>query len=313
MSESTGSISPEAFGKVAVFMGGWSAERDISLMSGEQVLKGLLNAGVDAVGVDVSREQLRALKGDEYDRVFMMLHGPGGEDGVVQAYLEMIDMPYTGSGVLGSALAMSKLRSKLVWHGLGLPTPEWRTVNSVADCERAAEELGFPIMIKPTTEGSSIGISRVKSADQLAAAFDSARQYGEVMAEQFVEGRELTVAVLGSDALPVIHIETPREFYDYDAKYFVDTTGYHCPADIPEAVARECQSLALQAFAAVGARDWGRVDFMCDEQHCVWLIEANTAPGMTDHSLVPMAAKEAGLSFEKLVCRILERSMERDQ
>ena len=307
------SLSPDAFGRVAVFMGGWAAERDISLLSGAQVTKGLIGAGVDAVSVDVNRDLLRNLRSDEYDRVFMILHGPGGEDGVVQANLELMGMPYTGSGVSGSSLAMDKLRTKYVWHGLGLPTPAWRVLHSVEECRQAAADFGLPMMVKPTCEGSSIGITRVTAEDQLATAFESASQYGEVIAEQFIDGRELTVAVLGGEALPVIHIETPRDFYDYDAKYFVDSTGYHCPADVSDAVASECQRLALQAFKALGVRDWGRIDFMCDANDRVWLIEANTAPGMTDHSLVPMAAREAGLSFEQLVCRILECSMEREQ
>ena len=279
-----------SFGRVGVFMGGWSAEREISLKSGQQVLQGLLSAGVDAVGVDVNCEQLRALKGDEYDRVFLVLHGPGGEDGMVQAYLEMIGVPYTGSGVLGSALSMSKLSTKCLWHGVGLPTPEWRIVNSVEECYCACEELGLPMMVKPIAEGSSIGMSRVDELEQVESSFSRAAQYGVVFVEKFISGRELTVGVLGERALPVIEIFTPHEFYDYRAKYFSENTQYHCPADIPDWLASECQSLALQAFAAVSARDWGRVDFMCDGQNNPWLIEINTAPGMTNHSLVPMAA-----------------------
>ncbi len=310
MTEQKISVSPQSFGRVAVFMGGWSAEREISLLSGQQVLQGLLSAGVDAVAVDVSRELLRSLSGDEYDRVFFILHGPGGEDGVVQAYLELIGLPYTGSGVLGSALAMDKIRSKQIWRGLDLPVPDWRIVDSLDGCRSAARELGLPMMIKPIGEGSSIGISRVMCAGELEDAFELAQPYGVVMAEKFVEGRELTVTILDGEALPVIHIETPREFYDYKAKYFVESTGYQCPADLPAEVTIECQRLALEAFDAVDASGWGRVDFMCDENDRPWLIEANTTPGMTDHSLVPMAAREAGLSFETLVTRILECSME---
>jgi len=304
------SVSPQSFGRVGVFMGGWSAEREISLLSGQRVLQGLLSAGVDAVAVDVDRELLKSLNGDEYDRVFFILHGPGGEDGVVQAYLELIGLPYTGSGVLGSALAMDKLRSKQIWRGLGLPVPDWRVVDSWDECSSAERVLGLPMMIKPIGEGSSIGVSRVMRADELEDAFHLAHRYGVVMAEKFIDGRELTVAILDAEALPVIHIETPREFYDYKAKYFVDSTGYHCPADLSADVTIECQRLALEAFSAVDASGWGRVDFMCDENDRPWLIEVNTTPGMTDHSLVPMAAREAGLSFEKLVTRILECSME---
>lgn len=304
------SVSAQSFGRVGVFMGGWAAEREISLLSGQRVLQGLLSAGVDTVPVDVSRALLKSLNGDEYDRAFLILHGPGGEDGGVQAYLELIGMPYTGSGVLGSALAMNKLRSKQLWRGLGLPVPDWHVVESIDECESAAREMGLPMMLKPIGEGSSIGISRVMQAGQLEDAFNLAHRYGTVMAEKFIGGRELTVTVLDGEALPVIHIETPHEFYDYKAKYFVDSTAYHCPAELPGEVTSECQRLALQAFSSVDARGWGRVDFMCDENNQLWLIEANTAPGMTEHSLVPMAAREAGLSFETLVTRILECSME---
>jgi D-alanine-D-alanine ligase len=296
---------------VGVFMGGWSAEREISLLSGQRVLQGLLSAGVDAVPVDVSRELLKSLKGDEYDCVFLILHGPGGEDGVVQAYLELLGIPYTGSGVLGSALAMNKLRSKQIWRGLDLPVPDWRIVNSIDECRSRAQEMGLPMVFKPIGEGSSIGVSPVMQPGELEGAFDLAHRYGAVMMEKFIVGRELTVAVLDGEALPVIHIETPREFYDYEAKYFVDSTRYHCPADLPGNVASECQRLALDAFSAVDAFAWGRVDFVCDENNQPWLIEVNTAPGMTGHSLVPMAALEAGLSFETLVTRILECSLER--
>ncbi len=336
----TPTASPQDFGRVAVFMGGWSAEREVSLKSGQQVLQGLLAAGVDAVPVDVDRAQLKALRREDYDRVFMILHGTGGEDGVVQAHLELLGMPYTGSSVLGSALAMSKLHSKHIFRGLGLPTPEWRVARNLEACQAASAAFGLPVVIKPASEGSSIGVTLVMHAEQLESAFHQARQYGEVMVEQFVHGRELTVAVLGGQrsgqgsgqhsgqgclgrnssghcssyqALPVIHIETPREFYDYDAKYRANSTAYHCPAALPEDVTHTCQKMAEQAFVAVGARDWGRVDFMYGDDGQLWLIEVNTAPGMTDHSLVPMAAREIGLSFEALVVRILQCSLERDQ
>ena len=305
------SVSPQSFGRVGVFMGGWSAEREISLLSGQRVLQGLLSAGVDAVPVDVNRELLKSLNGDEYDRIFLILHGPGGEDGVVQAYLELLGMPYTGSWVLGSALAMNKLRSKQIWRGLAMPVPDWRIVDSIDECRSKAQEMGFPMIFKPIGEGSSIGISPVMRPGELEGAFDGAHRYGAVMMEKFIHGRELTVAVLDGEALPVIHIETPHQFYDYEAKYFVDSTSYHCPADLPDNVSSECQRLALDAFSAVDAHGWGRVDFICDENNQPWLIEVNTAPGMTGHSLVPMAAREAGLSFETLVTRILECSLER--
>ena len=295
----------EDFGRVGVFMGGWSAEREVSLNSGRAVLQGLLDAGVDAVGVDVERNTVQALRDAPYDRVFMILHGAEGENGTIQACLEMAGIPYTGSGVLASALAMDKLRSKCVWRALGLPTPEWRIVKSVGDCRRAAQALGLPIMIKPINEGSSVGISRVQTADEIERSFALAQGYGAVIAEQFIEGMELTVAIVDGAPLPVIHIETPHDFYDYEAKYLADSTHYHCPAAIPAALAQECQSLALQAYAALGCRDWGRVDFICDAQQQLWLIEANTSPGMTDHSLVPMAASQAGVGFSELLCRVL--------
>ncbi|MEM7209287.1 MAG: D-alanine--D-alanine ligase [Pseudomonadota bacterium] len=308
----THKILPAEFGRVGVMMGGWSAEREISLMSGKEVLQGLLDAGVDAVGVDLDLDTLRAMKREDYDRAFMILHGPGGEDGIVQAFLETIGVPYTGSGVLGSAIAMSKFASKLAWRGVGLPVPDWHVVSSAAEAQSAADEFGFPMMIKPSNEGSSIGIEQVNQREALVPAFETAVKYGEVLAEKFVHGRELTVAVLGGQALPVIEIETPREFYDYKAKYFVDNTSYHCPAKIPESLARQCQEIALSAFDSIGCRDWGRVDFMVDGDGQPWLIEANTAPGMTTHSLVPMAANEAGMTFSDLVYRILECSMERE-
>jgi len=310
--DKTRTISPAQFGRVAVMMGGWSAERDISLMSGRQVLQGLLDAGVDAVGVDLNIGTLRAMQRDDFDRAFLILHGPGGEDGVVQAYLQTIGIPYTGSGVLGAAIAMSKYRSKLAWRGMGLSVPDWQVLSSTQDARRAGDEFGLPMMIKPDNEGSSIGIARVYRQDELVPAFKAAAQYGEVLAERFVHGRELTVGILGEQALPVIEIETPRAFYDYTAKYFVDDTSYHCPADIPGATARQCQEIALTAFKAIGCRDWGRVDFMLDDDGQPWLIEVNTAPGMTTHSLVPMAAYASGIPFSELVCRILECSIERE-
>ena len=303
-------VNPQELGRVGVFMGGWSAEREISLMSGEAVLAGLWQAGVDAEGFDVSRESLRNLDDDAFDRVFLILHGGCGEDGSVQAMLDLRGIPYTGSGVLGSALALDKRRSKLVWQALGYPVPDWMHVDSAARCEQAAEHLGFPLVIKPSREGSSIGVSMVERPEQLAAAFDEASAYGDVIAEKYLAGYELTVGILDGEALPVIHIETPREFYDYKAKYFVDSTHYHCPADIPGPVALRCRELALGAFAALEGRHWGRVDFLLDDAGDPQLLEMNTAPGMTSHSLVPMAALEAGYAFDELLVRILACTLE---
>lgn len=302
----------QRFGRVAVLMGGTSAERDISLKSGRAVLDGLRGLGVDAHGIDVDRQILQTLLAGGYDRVFNVLHGRGGEDGVMQGVLELMGLPYTGTGVLGSALAMDKLRSKQIWLAAGLPTPPWRPVSSLADCHSAADQLGLPVMIKPQLEGSSIGITKVDHREMLAEAFRQARAFGPVMAERYVAGNEYTISILQDTALPTIRLETPRVFYDYEAKYFSDQTLYHCPAGLSAAEEDELQTLSLAAFGAVGAAGWGRVDLMIDEAG-PWLIEVNTIPGMTDHSLVPMAARAAGLEFDELVLRILATSLDESE
>lgn len=297
----------KGYGRVVVLMGGTSAERAISLKSGQAVLTALLNSGVDAHVLDPKDGLLEGLDGKAYDRAFIVLHGRGGEDGTIQGMLELLRIPYTGSGVLASALAMDKLRSKQLWLGMGLPTPAFALLRSEADLEAAVERLGLPLMIKPAREGSSIGLTRVDKASDMAAAWKAARACDdEVIAEQWITGREFTVAVLGDRALPEILIETPHAFYDYDAKYTADDTRFTCPSDLEQTSRDAMQRLALEAFSALGCRGWGRIDMMRDADGRCWLIEANTVPGMTDHSLVPMAARAEGMSFDGLVLSILD-------
>ena len=304
-------INSQAYGKVVVLMGGCSAEREISLRSGTAVLQALQAAGIDAHGVDAADEQLHdtLVKGG-FSRAFIALHGRGGEDGVIQGLLESTGLPYTGSGVLGSALGMDKLRTKQVWQSAGLPSPGFTVLLSVDDVVRVQDRLQYPVIVKPSHEGSSIGITKVDAADGLMTAWRLASQYDEcVLAEQWVAGMEYTAGILGDDVLPLIGLETPNTFYDYAAKYEVDTTRYLIPCGLPAAQESELQSMSLAAFAAVGAAGWGRVDFMLDTDGQPWLIEVNTVPGLTDHSLVPMAASAAGIDFGDLVCRILDSSL----
>lgn len=293
-------------------MGGQSAEREISLRSGRAVLDALVNKGVEAIGVDVGDDVLSQLAEGGYERAFIILHGRGGEDGVIQGALERIGLPYTGSGVLGSALGMDKYRTKAVWRGIGIPTPESALIVNESDLEKAAA-VGFPLMIKPICEGSSIGMSKVESEDQLRSAWELARQYdARVLAERWIVGEEYTTTILQGKAMPMIRLETPHLFYDYQAKYSATNTSYHCPCGLERAEEKRLQALCVEAFEAVGASGWGRVDLMLDEQHRPWLIEVNTVPGMTDHSLVPMSAKAAGIDFEELVVRVLSTSLGRD-
>ncbi len=302
---------PNRFGKVAVLLGGRAAEREISLMSGNAVLAALRNQGVDAHPLDPDAMVLEQLRTGGYDRAFIILHGRGGEDGVIQGALETIAMPYTGSGVLGSALGMDKYRTKLAWVGAGLPTAESVLLRDRADLAAAAA-IGFPLMVKPAHEGSSIGMARVEDPAALAAAWELASNYDSlVIAERWIQGAEYTCAILGREVLPMIRLETPHAFYDYDAKYRADSTRYHCPCGLPEETEQGFRQLALAAFDAVGASGWGRVDLMVDAASRPYLLEINTVPGMTDHSLVPMAARAAGIDFEALVVRILETSLTR--
>lgn len=302
---STNKKNTESFGKIALLMGGWSAEREISLKSGKAVYEALLRGGLDVHAIDVQKDILSVLNEGTFSCAFNILHGRGGENGVIQSILEVLDIPYTGSGVLGSALSMDKMRTKLLWQGLGLPTPEFIAVYSEADCAVAVEKMGLPLAVKPVLEGSSIGMSKVEKATDMEAAWHKARKYGLVIVEHWVIGTEYTASVLHDRVLPLIRLETPRAFYDYEAKYLDHQTKYHCPCGLKKSLEKQLGVLAKQAFEAVGAQGWGRIDLMLDEKGKPWLIEANTVPGMTDHSLVPMAAKQAGIGFDELCLQIL--------
>jgi D-alanine-D-alanine ligase len=294
-------------GKIAVLLGGKSAEREVSLKSGSMVLGALRARAVDAHAFDPSERGLDSLMNDRYDAAFIALHGRFGEDGTVQGILEWLGIPYTGSGVLASALAMDKMRTKLLWQAAGLPSPPHEILRKDSNWGEVARRLGLPIMVKPASEGSSIGMTKVRSAGELDEAYALAANYDRVvMAEKFVEGLELTCAILGEQALPLIRLETPRDFYDYEAKYLANDTRYHVPCGLPTEKERELQALCLRAFRALGCSGWGRVDLMLDESGAAQLLEVNTSPGMTDHSLVPMAARAIGMSYEDLCLRILE-------
>jgi D-alanine-D-alanine ligase len=296
------------FGRVAVLFGGTAAEREVSLKSGAAVLAALQSQGVNAIGIDFKGD-LAQLQQGGFDRVFIALHGRGGEDGQLQGALQLMGLPYTGSGVLGSALGMDKLRCKQLWHGAGLPTPTFLRVTENSDFDAVVHELGLPLMVKPAHEGSSIGMSKVTDSAQLAHAVRQAASRDDVvLVERWITGREYTVAVLNGVALPAIRLETPHDFYDYEAKYKANTTRYHCPCGLNAADEARLQQLAVDAFNYAGTSGWGRVDVMEDQHGNFWLLEVNTVPGMTDHSLVPMAAKAAGISFEALVWQILETS-----
>ena len=299
------------FGKVAVLLGGNSAEREISLETGRAVLAALCRKGVNAYAVDTKGLSLITLPDDGFDRAFIALHGRGGEDGVIQGALQSLGIPYTGSGVLGSALAMDKVCSKLVWLGKKISTPEFFEIHTPSDLNQVEDLLGFPVMIKPVLEGSSCGAMKVKNASGLEKAWEFSRKYdNRVMAEKWIDGAEYTAAVLKGKVLPIIRLETPREFYDYEAKYLEDTTRYICPCGLDSATEVQLAELTYEAFSSLGASGWGRVDFIIDENDQPWLIEVNTVPGMTSHSLVPMAARQAGLGFDELVMEILETSLD---
>jgi D-alanine-D-alanine ligase len=300
-------MNAKAFGKVAVLLGGRSAEREVSLRSGTMVLGALRNRGVDAHPFDPQQHDLAALIAEKFDRVFIALHGRYGEDGTIQGALELLGIPYTGSGVLASALAMDKWRTKLVWQAAGIPTPRYELLTAETELTAVVARLGLPLMVKPANEGSSIGMSKVRVGAGLEEAYALAANYDSVvLAEQFIEGIELTAAVLGGEALPLIKLETPREFYDYAAKYTAKDTRYIIPCGLAAGAEAAVRRQVLAAFGALGCRGWGRVDLMLDAAGKPWFIEVNTSPGMTDHSLVPMAARHTGLSFEDLVLRILE-------
>jgi D-alanine-D-alanine ligase len=292
------------FGKVAVLFGGKSAEREVSLNSGSRVLAALQRQGINAHAFDPAERKLDELAG--FDRAFIVLHGRYGEDGTIQGALELMGIPYTGSGVMASAVGMDKWRTKLLWRAAGLPIPEYAMLKADSDFAEIEKELGLPLFVKPACEGSSIGISKVKHSGELRSAYAEAAQYDAlVIAERAVLGGEYTVAILGGEALPIIKIEPATEFYDYEAKYLRDDTAYRCPCGLNAEREIEIRRQAVDAFHVLGGRGWGRVDFLMDEAGSVYFLEVNTSPGMTDHSLVPMAARVAGISYDELVVRVL--------
>lgn len=302
--------NPAEFGRVAVVMGGSAAEKEVSINSGTAVFNALKRKNIDVIALDVGDNPLLALENKHIDRVFNIIHGRGGEDGVLQAVLEVMKLPYTGSGVMASALTMDKLKTKLCWRGLGLPTPEWFLLRQIDDVDACIEKLGFPVMVKPAKEGSSIGMSKADNKQQLLTAFNDAEKYDcDVYAESWVQGDEYTVAILDGEPLPVIRLETSHDFYDYDAKYKSNSTQYHCPCGLDFEQEKMLQQLALKAYQGVDVKGWGRVDVFIDANNKAQLIEVNTVPGMTDHSLVPMAAAKSGIDFDELVWRILETSL----
>jgi D-alanine-D-alanine ligase len=296
------------FGKVAVLMGGKSAEREISLLSGNGVLKALRAKGIDAHAFDPAERDVFDLRREGYARCFIALHGRGGEDGTIQGALEVLGIPYTGSGVLGSAVGMDKWRTKMIWIANKLPTPRYRILKPNDDWDALARELKLPLIVKPANEGSTLGLTKVFSEKELPAAYElAAKKYRDTaLAEEFIDGPEYTASILGEIALPLIRIEAPQGNYDYQHKYFTDDTKYHCPCGLPAKKEKELQALALQAFRVAGCSGWGRIDIMLDARKRPWLLEVNTSPGMTGHSLVPMAARAIGISYEDLCAKILE-------
>lgn len=303
---------PKLFGKVAVVYGGNSSEREVSLWSGEAVLQALLRQGIDAHGVDTKEVALLThLQAEDFDRVFIVLHGRGGEDGVLQGALEYLNIPYTGSGVLASSVGMDKLKTKQIWKAQGLPVLESYIITDIEDAERLKNELTYPVAVKPAEEGSSIGVSRVDAAADLVKAWEAAGGFNSpVFAENWIVGNgEYTCAILDGQALPIIRMETDLAFYDYEAKYLRDDTRYFCPAGLTAADEARFRAVCESAFKSLGASGWGRVDFVVDKDNNPWLLEINTVPGMTNHSLVPLAAKTANINFDELCWKILEGSV----
>lgn len=306
-------LHPTAFGKVAVIYGGRSSERAISLQSGENILNSLQNQGIDAHGLDVDGDLAKRLVEGKYDRVFIALHGKEGEDGVIQGMLQMLGIPYTGSGVGPSALAMDKARAKLVMNGLKIPTPIFGVAKNPSVAHDLAEKIGFPVSIKPVAEGSSIGVTRVSKKEDINLAFEKAAHYGDVIVEKWIDGKDFFVSILGNNVLPSVEVRIPGGFYDYHAKYESDSNQYLCPSPLPAAKEKALRALAFRAFCALGCQGWGRVDLIQDNNGKFWVLEVNTIPGMTSHSLVPMSAKAAGLSFDEVVFSILASTLSVDQ
>ena len=295
------------FGKVAVLMGGRSAEREISLLSGNNVLAGLRRKGVDAHAFDPAQRPVFEIRSHGYARAFIVLHGRYGEDGTVQGALELMEIPYTGSGVMASALCMDKLRTKLIWLATGIPTPRHAVLTADSDWAAVAKHLGLPLIVKPAHEGSSLGLTKVSSLEKIEYAYEIAAKCDTlVLAEEFIAGRELTAAFLADRALPLIRIEAPDGNYDYQHKYFSDDTRYHCPCGLPAAQEQALQALVMRAADELGCSGWGRADLILRDDGQAFLLEMNTVPGMTGHSLVPMAARAAGIEFDDLVLNILE-------
>jgi D-alanine-D-alanine ligase len=302
-------MNVKELGKVAVLLGGSSAEREISLMSGNAVLAALRERGVDAYAFDTRERRLLELKKEGFNRAFIALHGRFGEDGTVQGALETMHIPYTGSGVMASAMAMDKWRTKLIWEATGVPTPKYMLLDANSDWSDVVETLGLPLIVKPVHEGSTLGLSKVNAVSDLQAAYELAARYDRiVLAEEFVSGQELTVGILSGQALPLIRIEAPQGNYDYQNKYFSDETKYHCPSGISADTETAIQQMTLKAFAVLGCRGWGRADVILQPDGRFTFLEMNTSPGMTGHSLVPMAARQAGVSFSDLCVRILEEA-----
>jgi len=298
------------FGKVGVLYGGISSERDISLMTGAAVHEALCACGIDAIAIDIQQDVINSLSQHKLDMVFIALHGPGGEDGTIQGALEYLGIPYTGSGVMASALAMDKLRCKQLWKGIGLPTAEFASLNENSDWDAIINQLGGSVVVKPACEGSSMGMSLVETSQQLRKAWQLAFEFDtQVIAESQLQGEEYTLTVLGDRTLPSIRIQSQSAFYDYEAKYISNKTQYFCPSGLSEQREAELSQLSLMAFESIGCSGWGRVDLMTDANGDFHLLEVNTVPGMTSHSLVPMAAKAAGMAFEELVCKILQESL----
>lgn len=306
-------MKPEVFGKVGVLMGGWSVERDVSLLSGKMVCDGLQKNQIDAHPVDVGKDIANVLMSGDFDRVFNILHGRGGEDGTIQGLLEVLEIPYTGSGVTASALAMDKVLCKNVWQAHGLPLAEHAVVDDATSLPRIGNALGFPLMLKPVAEGSSVGVSKVNDEQEFSAAYAEHGHLGQLMAERYIDGDEYTITILGGEALPVIRLETNNSFYDYEAKYLTDDTRYHIPCGLDKKQEIAMQELAINAFDVLGARGCARVDVMRDRDDNNYLIELNTQPGMTDHSLVPKAAAAVGISYADLVTKILLTSLSGEQ